>query len=162
MTQHIPTLLSALSIAVASTAQEQFLNRNDDKEEEEENENNNDSSKTISLPHGHNAIHKTNGILQNNPNTWPIHSQEARRARQEFVRDGFRRLYAAASSGSGQLVSFRLEDAPGDTEDDGIVATAVRELGERFGRGRDNGRDRGEGEEDGISAHEQDWMCLPQ
>jgi hypothetical protein len=50
------------------------------------------------LPDGHPNPDEMNydNEINTNPNTWPINSEEACNARREFVRDGFRRLYATA------------------------------------------------------------------
>ncbi|KAL7481751.1 hypothetical protein ACHAW6_007429, partial [Cyclotella cf. meneghiniana] len=142
------------AMAATNAANERFPDRHDDDDEKREQEEQHDEATTIRLPRGHHAVHKTDDRSPDDPTAWPVHSQRARRAREEFVRDGFRRLYAA---GSGRLSSFRPANVP---EDDGMAA-AVRELGGRFGRGADDGGELG-GEVDGVLDEEKNWMCLPQ
>ena len=42
-------------------------------------------------------MENNDGIIIDNPSTWPINSEKARQLRRSFVQEGFRRLYSVAS-----------------------------------------------------------------
>lgn len=147
---------------IAVSGQEQFLHHKDDNDNDEESDSHDDdaSSTPIVLPHGHNESHKGKSIQLNNPATWPINSNEARQARDEFVRDGFRRLYARAQVPHGRN-NDREEDHHDSMDQGGVVAAAVRELGWNFGRRMESVQDEGD-RDDWSSVMEHEWMYLAQ
>ena len=89
-----------------------------------------DRNDSLYLPGGHkiDAIEEVdNGVVNDDPSTWPINSEKARQLRREFVQEGFRRLYSLASGGSPPVLNaidsfednFRSNDehtGPGDVE----------------------------------------------
>mmetsp|Transcript_29136 Transcript_29136/g.61961 ORF Transcript_29136/g.61961 Transcript_29136/m.61961 type:complete len:173 (+) Transcript_29136:56-574(+) len=102
--------------ALAATAR-QFRG----KEEEIEVEDTEKSSEELCLPDGYrlDSYEENDGIILDNPNTWPINSEKARQLRREFVQEGFRKLYNVASS---QFSIIGAIDAigNGENEDNGV------------------------------------------
>jgi len=67
------------------------VDTNDDEEEERNEE-------VQILPDGYKLNDDNNNqITLDNPNTWPINTEKARRLRKEFVQEGFRKLYTVAA-----------------------------------------------------------------
>ena len=67
------------------------VDSNDDEEEERNEE-------VQILPDGYKLNDDNNNqITLDNPNTWPINTEKARRLRKEFVQEGFRKLYTIAA-----------------------------------------------------------------
>ena len=90
------------------------------KEEEIKDEESEERNDEVRLPDGHNleaSDEDTNGIIIDNPNTWPINSEKARQLRRGFVQEGYRRLYFMAS---GQMPLMGSDDVVGNNENNTV------------------------------------------
>ena len=128
-----------------------------------------DESEVV-LPVSYNASNpaKTkHGIDIYDPVTWPINSEIASIARKEFIRDGFRRLYARGRENTSAnpfrpAVAMEMENV------DSELGAAIRELGGLLGRQENNGRTSADDDDTSDASDvssltaEAEWMCLPQ
>ena len=121
----------------------------------------------IVLPESYNSNHiqKKNKIDIYDPSTWPINSENACIAREESVRDGFRRLYARGSSENLTHANpFRPVLATETENADSGIGAAVQELGGLLGREEHSrtGTDNDDISDVSSLTAEAEWMRLPQ